>query len=375
MKSIIAFAMLSFAALFTADVATATDSAEHSSSGDSPRLLPGLRVTARFTPNAIVSGQSTTFSWSARGGASYCEITGVPGLDFADASGSFVLAPTSDLQATVFCEGPEDGLTGVASASLTVQSGNTPPLVNTSFSPASIYTGQSSTFSWSSQYATSCSSTGAVSVGATAGSQSISPASSTSVTVTCTGPGGSTSSTADLTVSPAPPAPPTVWAYASPNWLSAPGWTWIHWQSTNATYCSHGGPFGSTYQYFSFTSPIWITCYGPGGSGFAVVWVNVSNFGANSAADGASKAVADIRYLGLDLTDASLQHIAADIDGNGLSDLLVVDTVAREAYVVLNQNGRYLLAKTVSNVRQLQDVRSIRVPSAKGQLIEVDISQ
>ncbi|MBL8298069.1 MAG: hypothetical protein JNN30_06915 [Rhodanobacteraceae bacterium] len=376
MKNAIACAMLSLAALCGANVVAAAADTEQSSSDASSRLIPGLRVTARFTPNAIVSGQSTTFSWSARGGASFCEITGVPGLDFGGPSGSLVLTPTSDLQAYVFCEGPEDGQVGSASATLTVQSANTPPVVNTSFSPTSIYTGQSSTFSWSSQYATSCSSTGAVSVGSTAGSQSVSPASSTSVTVTCTGPGGSTSSTADLTVSPAPPAPPYVWGYANPSWLNSPGWAWIHWQSTNASYCNYGGPFGAIYNYFSFSSPVWITCYGPGGSASTVVWVTVSGFGANSATDGGSKAAAaDVRHLGLDLTDRSLQHVAFEINGDGLTDLLVVDTTAREAYVVLNQNGRYVLARTISNVGRLQDIRGIRVPSAKGHLIEVDVSQ
>lgn len=324
-------------------------------------LPPRIRVTASFSPNAILAGQATTFSWNATGGASFCDISGVPGLNFGGSSGTFTLSPSSSLQANVTCEGPVDGSTGVANATLTVQPGNTAPVVNAAYTPASIYTGQSSTFSWSSQYATSCSSTGGVAVGTTSGSTSVAPTASQSTTVTCTGPGGSTARTANLSVSPPPPPLPVINAYASPNWLSAPGWTWLHWSTSHATGCNWGGAFGSTYRYYSFTTADWITCYGPGGSSSRAVWVYV-----NGRAAAKTEAVADLAALGLDLGSAQFQHGTGDFDNDGQEDLLVVDVAARQAHLLFGQDGRYgEIARTVEGVDRLEDVIGIQVPTGR----------
>ena len=378
MKNLLVSLALSVAALAAASPVTASDVASDVMAGREDRL-PRVRVTARFTPNAILEGQSTTFSWSTTGGASFCDISGVPGISFGGASGSLVLSPTTSLQAQVVCEGPDDGLIGVGSATLTVQSANTPPVVNASFSPASIYTGQSSTFSWSSQYATSCSSTGAVSVATTSGSSVLTPSSSQSVTVTCVGPGGQTSASANLTVSPPPPPAPLVFGSASPSWLTGPGWVWINWYSYNATSCSRGGPSGAYMQYFSWTSAEWIYCYGPGGTGSTVVWVNVSTFGANGAADPKATATTapDLRVLGLDLSAATVSHSRGDFNADGQDDLLVVDSAAREAHLLFGQAGRFpAISKTVSDVNRLQDVIGVQVPAdGKTQNIVIQIAR
>jgi hypothetical protein len=373
MKNVLVFLALSAATLATASPVIASDGM-----AERDRLLPGLRVTARFAPNTILEGQSTTFSWRAPG-ASFCEITGVPGIDFGGASGSLVLSPTTSLQANVFCEGVEDGAVGFGSASLTVQPGNTPPLVNASFSPASIYTGQSSTFSWSSQYATSCSSSGAVSVATTAGSSVLTPSSNQSVTVTCVGPGGQTSASANLTVSPPPPPAPVVFGSASPSWLNAPGWVWINWNSFNATSCSVGGPNGAYMRYFSWTSVEWIHCFGPGGTGSTAIWVHVSTFGVNGAAEAKTTATTapDLRGLGLDLTAATVSHSRGDFNADGQDDLLVVDSAAREAHLLFGQAGRFpAINKTVSDVNRLQDVIGVQVPAdGKTQNIVIQIAR
>lgn len=373
MKNVLVFVALSVAALATASPVNASDGM-----AERDRLQPGVRVIARFAPNTIVEGQSTTFSWRAPG-ASYCEISGVPGIEFGGPGGSLVLSPTTNLQANVFCEGDEDGAAGFGSASLTVQQGNTPPLVNASFSPASIYTGQSSTFSWSSQYATSCSSSGAVSVAATAGSSVLTPSSSQSVTVTCVGPGGQTSASANLTVSPPPPPAPLVFGFANPSWLNGPGWAWINWNSFNATSCSVGGPSGAYMRYFSWTSAEWIHCFGPGGTGSTAIWVTVSNFGVNGAAG--SKAMEttapDLRDLGLDLAADTVSYSRGDFNGDGQDDLLVVDSAAREAHLLFGQGGRFpAVSKTVSDVNRLQDVIGVQVPAdGKVQNIVIQIAR
>ncbi len=340
------------------------------------RIPPGgvLRVTARFTPNSILAGQSTTFSWSAPG-AAFCEISGVPGLSFGGSSGSLALSPTTNLFAEVTCESSLDQI-GYGSASLAVQSANTPPVVNASYSPASIYTGQSSTFSWSAQYATSCSSTGSLSISGTSGSQVVTPSSNQQVTVTCVGTGGQTSASAGLTVSPAPPAPPTVFVWATPSWLYAPGVVWINWQSTNANSCSHGGPFGAYAAYVSWSSPFWVDCYGPGGYGTGFVWVTVSSFGANKQAEGEMIDTPDLSAVGIDLKDTAVSFAKADLNKDGMEDLLVFDGSRKEAHVLLNDRGQYsAINKTVSDVSRLQDINMIQVSAGKSPTITVQVTR
>jgi outer membrane protein OmpA-like peptidoglycan-associated protein len=73
------------------------------------------------------------------------------------------------------------------------------PTVNLFASPTSINAGQSSTLSWSSTNATTCSAPWTTS-GASSGSQSVSPTTTTTYSITCTGAGGSASSSATVNV-------------------------------------------------------------------------------------------------------------------------------------------------------------------------------
>jgi outer membrane protein OmpA-like peptidoglycan-associated protein len=76
-----------------------------------------------------------------------------------------------------------------------------------SASPTSIMAGGSSTLTWSSMNATSCTAPWTTST-ATSGTQSVSPTSTTTYTITCTGSGGSGSGSATVSVAmPAPPVP------------------------------------------------------------------------------------------------------------------------------------------------------------------------
>lgn len=84
------------------------------------------------------------------------------------------------------------------------QSGSTasPPAVTLAASSSSITAGQSSTLTWSSTNATSCTASGAWSGSqATSGSKSVAPAATSTYTLTCTGAGGSATANATVTVS------------------------------------------------------------------------------------------------------------------------------------------------------------------------------
>jgi hypothetical protein len=83
------------------------------------------------------------------------------------------------------------------------------PTVTLTASPTSITSGQSSSLSWSSMNASSCSGT-KFSPNGTSGSAAVSPTATTTYALTCTGSGGSASTSTTVSVSPAPaPSPPT----------------------------------------------------------------------------------------------------------------------------------------------------------------------
>lgn len=197
-----------------------------------------------------------------------------------------------------------------------------------------------------------------------------------SVTVTCTGTGGSSSATANLSVSTPPPQPPFIHAWASPSWLNGPGYSWITWNASNATHCNYGGPFGSIYQYFSWTQAIWITCWGPGGSSSTAVWVTVWNgINSNESASLTSDTIAAVQALGIDLSQDHYEYLSADFGNTGNEDLLVVDTQARIGHLLLNNGRSYDLVKTIKGVANVRSVRSIVLP-ASGNIdhISVEVS-
>ncbi|TSC69223.1 MAG: Uncharacterized protein G01um101456_290 [Parcubacteria group bacterium Gr01-1014_56] len=92
------------------------------------------------------------------------------------------------------------------------------PTVTLSVSPVSITAGQSSSLTWSSTNATSCTaSNGWTGAKATSGTQSVSPTANTTYTMTCTGAGGSANQSTTVTVtSTAPPPPPTTSGCSTP---------------------------------------------------------------------------------------------------------------------------------------------------------------
>jgi hypothetical protein len=79
-----------------------------------------------------------------------------------------------------------------------------PPTVSLAASPASISSGQSSTLSWNSTNATSCSASGAWSgTQLTSGSQTVSPTATSTYSLTCSGAGGSATASATVTLTSA----------------------------------------------------------------------------------------------------------------------------------------------------------------------------
>ena len=156
------------------------------------------------------------------------------------------------------------------------------PTVSISASPTSIQSGQSSTLSWSSTNATSCTASGGWSgTKSTSGTQSISPTANTTYTLTCTGSGGSTSGSATVTVTTTSGTAPTVTFTANPASIPQGQSSTLTWSSTNATSCALSGGYTATVGTSGSQSvtpgtgntSYFLTCTGTGGSVTQTVWV------------------------------------------------------------------------------------------------------
>ena len=127
------------------------------------------------------------------------------------------------------CEGSGGGTTASCSESKA-------PTAALSASPSTIDSGESSTLTWSSTYATSCTAVGGFSTGgATSGSASTGVLTSTqNYQVSCTGPDGSVNSNiATVTV-----RIPTVTIGAAPDRVASGAATTISWSATNVNSCT-----------------------------------------------------------------------------------------------------------------------------------------
>ena len=159
-------------------------------------------VTISVSPSPIILGSSATLTWSSTNATS-CTASGAwSGVEAT--SGTQSVTPTSTGTDTYSLSCTGAGGTGSNSATLTV---NAPaaPTVSISFDPTSITLGASSTLTWSSTNATSCTASGSWSgAESTSGSESVTPSATGSDTYTldCTGAGGSTTESAILTVNP-----------------------------------------------------------------------------------------------------------------------------------------------------------------------------
>jgi hypothetical protein len=123
---------------------------------------------------------------------------------------------------------------------------SSPPTITISAAPTTITVGQSSTLTWSSTNATSCTASGAWSgAQATSGTVGESPttAGTSTYTLTCNGAGGSANASAALTVNA---AAPTVTVSINPTSITLGKSATLTWSSTNATSCTASGAWSGT---------------------------------------------------------------------------------------------------------------------------------
>lgn len=164
-----------------------------------PPPVPTLTLTA--TPQAVDSGQAATLSWSSAN-ATACTATGAWSGSKATNGSQGTGALSATAVYTLACTGAGGSVT--RSVTVTVNGVPPPPAptVSLSASPASIASGGSSTLSWSSTNATSCTASGGwTGSKATSGTQSTGALTTTTTyTLACTGAGGTASKTATVIV-------------------------------------------------------------------------------------------------------------------------------------------------------------------------------
>ena len=154
------------------------------------------------------------------------------------------------------------------------------PTVAIDVNPTSLVLGGSSTLTWSSTNATSCTASGSWAGNqSVSGSATVTPTSAGPYTYTlaCTGAGGSASSSATLSVTPSPAAPtaPTVSINVNPTSMVQGQSSTLSWISTNATACTGSGSWSGNQGISGSTSltpmsagtyTYTLTCTGAGGS-------------------------------------------------------------------------------------------------------------
>ncbi len=160
--------------------------------------LTAPTATLTATPTSISSGQSSTLNWSSTNATS---CTG-NGFTASGTSGTATVSPTATTNYSISCSGA--GGSTSASASVAVSAVVNPaPTVTLSASPTSVVSGKSSTLTWSSTNATSCTGSGFTASG-TSGSVAVTPSATTNYSISCTGAGGtSPAASAAVTVTAA----------------------------------------------------------------------------------------------------------------------------------------------------------------------------
>jgi len=163
------------------------------------------------------------------------------------------------------------------------------PTVSVVASPTSINSGASSTLTWSSTDASSCTASGGWSgTKAASGVLAVMPSATASYSLSCTGAGGSAQASATVTVSA---APPTLTLSASPASVASGSSSTLTWASTNTTACTASGSWTGT-QPTSGTSSTGalsagasytLTCTGAGGSVNKTANVTIQTSGAPTA--------------------------------------------------------------------------------------------
>lgn len=227
-------------------------------------------ITFSAAPASIITGQSSTLTWSTTNATS---VTIDNGVGAKPVSGTVSVSPSQTATYTLTATGPG----GTATKQTTVTVTQPPPIIAFSANPSTISTGQSSTLQWSTTNATSIAIDNGVGAQPASGSVSVHPTQTTTYTLTATGSGGTATRQATVTVSTGP----SISFSAVPVSIAAGESSTLTWMTTNATSVSIDQGVGSQPVNGSVsvapdaTTMYTLTATGPGGTATAQATVVV----------------------------------------------------------------------------------------------------
>ena len=357
---------------------------------------PVFSITAAFTPNNILVGESTTFSWQVNGADAFttCVVSNVPGLSNIGLSGSHTFSAVQNIAAVIVCENSTGGI-AFGFAGLNVTNSVPSPIVSISFHPSTINLGETARLSWSSQNADSCNviRTDGVPIPNQNNTDGLVPVTPTSAGIlraraTCQGPNESVIEIARLNINDTPQ--PGVDAKFIPSYLPSAGFTTLVWNSFNVDTCFLFGfgaisTSGAMTRFVADDEEAMISCNGPGGQAIDVAQVIVGQLGPgrsnspNNAGAGSIMTVTDDLYakdsspnsdpaldrvmlhaLGINLPDSKVLSLAADLNADGSEDRLVLSPEAQALFVLISSNGEFLsLDKVVTDITSYSQLESM----------------
>ena len=190
-------------------------------------------------------------------------------------------ALTANSTFTITCTGDAESVSD--SVNVTVVGAPAAPTVGLSASPTNLPFSGSTTLTWSSANASSCSASGGWTGSQnTSGMKTINALTAdTSFSLSCNGPGGSVNDTVSVTVTAPPPA---LSFSASPTTIVQNGTTTLTWNSSDATGCTASGDWSGPKAVsgsqlvpnLAIDSQFNLVCNGPGGSVNDTVSVTVT---------------------------------------------------------------------------------------------------
>jgi phospholipase C len=256
-------------------------------SGKVTAAAPTVSIAAN--PTTVSAGTAATLSVTASN-ASKVTVSGSDGSSYTlpEAGGTQSVTPAATTTYTATATGPGGSATANSTVTVSaVTSGS--PTVTISANPASIAAGSSSILTIVATNAAQVTLTGSdgstFSLGATGGTQAVSPAATTTYTATAKSGSQSVTATAKVTVTPNPA--PTVQITANPTSINAGASSTLTVTAVNATQVTLTGSDGSSYTLVNeaggtqAVSPAATTTYtatatGPGGHVSASATVSVT---------------------------------------------------------------------------------------------------
>jgi hypothetical protein len=239
---------------------------------------PAPTVSLTASPTSIDFGGASLLTWVSTN-ATACQASGSWSGTLAASGTQNTGVLTGSASFSLTCTGPS-GTSQPASVTVIVNS--VMPTVQITANPSVIAAGGTTTLTWSSTDATSCTASGAWSgTQAVGGSLATGPLSqATTYALSCTGPSGTTQASAVVNIDP------TASLTVSPT-VIAPGQTaTLSWTSTNASACAASNGWGGVLTSsgsqmtvaLNATTTFSLACSGPGGvSALTSVTVTVSS--------------------------------------------------------------------------------------------------